>query len=88
MLCFLYILALSSTFAVAAALFDYGAPRRIPRRWMWMTAIVLSIVLPPLFYLTRRRAFNVEVLSSPLVSFSSGHITHLPRQSMHGGPRP
>lgn len=46
MLCILYVIALSGALGAIAWLVEPTLPETAPRRWLWLSAIVLSVVIP------------------------------------------
>lgn len=49
MLCILYVIALSGGLGVIAWLVEPTLPETAPRRWLWLSAIVLSVVIPAIY---------------------------------------
>ena len=49
MLCMLYTIAVGTCLALAGLLLERALPPAWPRRWIWCSTLVLSIVVPPLY---------------------------------------
>ena len=49
LVCLLYVIAFTACLGVAALLTERALPPSAPRRWVWSLAILLSMVVPPVY---------------------------------------